>query len=150
MFSSNRYCFTKITSRAITDFLSHKRIALGVKVLVPGCQGGSPAVIAFLSTWLPTGNVLAGSSSFSTSFTLSCHALPEWLFLFDLLLFLCVYFLLTAGLCFCISLLWRMQTDGAGALLKEAKQAWQEAFRRCLEWPDHTMGSPWMVLGKQI
>lgn len=101
-------------------------------MLVPGCQGGSPAVIAFLSTWLPTGNVLTGSSSFSTSFTLSCHALPEWLFLFDLLLFLCVYFLLTAGLCFCISLLWRMQTDGAGALLKEAKQAWQDLPGWCL------------------
>lgn len=101
-------------------------------MFVPGCQGGKPAVITFLSTGLPTEKVLAGSPSFSTSFALSCHALLEQLFLFDLLLFLCFFFFSYCWFCFCISLLWRMQTDGAGALLKEAKQAGQEAFRRCL------------------
>ena len=48
--------------------------------------------------WLPTEKVLAGSPSFSTFFALSCHPLPGWLLLFNLLLFLCVFF--------CLLLVW--------------------------------------------
>lgn len=107
-FSCNRYCFPWKTSCATGDFLSHKRIVLGVKVLVRGCQGGSPAVITFLAMWLPTGKVLAGTNSSSASFALSCRALPEWLFLFNMLLFLCVvvlvFLFVWLGFFFCLLL----------------------------------------------
>lgn len=61
----------------------------------------------------------------SPSFALSCHAFPVPVPI-SLVAFSLPVFLRTAGLCFCISLLWRMQTGGAEALLKEAKQARQE------------------------
>ncbi|XP_025961665.2 zinc finger protein GLIS1 isoform X2 [Dromaius novaehollandiae] len=41
------------------------------------------------------------------------------------------FFLLAAGLGFCISLLWRIQTDGAGALLKEARWAVNGGYSHC-------------------
>lgn len=103
-FSSNRYCFPWKISHAISDFLSHKRIVLGVKVLVPGCQGGSPAVITFLTMWLRIGKVFIGSNSFSTSFALSCHAFWEWLFLFNVLLFLRVFWF--DLICFFLAYCW--------------------------------------------
>lgn len=83
----------------MNDFLSHG-IVLAVKELVPGCQGGRPAAITSLSIWLPTEKALAGSPSLPTSFAPSCHALPEQVFLFDVLLVLCGFFFFFFYCCF--------------------------------------------------
>lgn len=69
-------------------------------MLAQGCRSRSLAVTAFLSTWLPAEEALAGSCSFSPSFAVSCHASTEQFFLFDSFLFL--YVLLGFWL-FCVS-----------------------------------------------
>lgn len=95
-------------------------------MLVLGLQ-----IKTYLSTCFILNGFLLSSPSLSPSSALSCHALPV-VVPFSLVAFSLPLFLLTASLCLCISLLWRMQTGGAGALLRGAKQGRQEAFRRCL------------------
>lgn len=69
-------CFTRKISCHINGFLSHKGIVLGVKVLVPGHQGGSPEIKTSLLTCFLLKRFLLGSPSLSPSSALSCRALP--------------------------------------------------------------------------
>lgn len=111
-------CFTRKISCTINDFLSLQSKCWyqaareeALKLKLPSQQA---------SCWKGSCWVLP-----ACLLPLLCPAmLCSLLFLFDLLLFLCLFF--------CISSLWRMQPGGAGALLKEAKQARHGAFRRCL------------------
>lgn len=113
-------------------------------MLVLGCQCevlqlNSP--YCFLLKWL----LLAPAASLlpllcSPCFTRAVVPLQAIAFLF------CIFFLLIAALCFCISITQRMQTGGAGHCWKKLNRL----GRRCLQQPNHASGLPWTVLGWQI